>query len=284
MPLDHRIHENINDDLRLRLFFNVIDGTNQQIPVHWHDHLELLFLKKGRLTASIYEATYDLLPGDIMLVNPRDPHFTVMHGDCCYYLLQIASQHLELITPDWNLLHFQEYIPQSDESDSLSQALTAIFNELFRLNESKGNDYRLLFLIQTYQMLHLLSTRCSSLLSAKNRGQVDRDLSRIEQSIHYVRHNFRDPISLQEVSSLLALTPEYFCRLFKKYTGQTFVTYVSQVRMLHFYQDLLQTDESITYLLDKNGITNYKGFMREFKEAYGATPHKLRIMNRSSDK
>lgn len=284
MPLDHRIHENINDDLRLRLFFNVIDGTNQQIPVHWHDHLELLFLKTGRLTASIYEATYDLLPGDIMLVNPRDPHFTVMHGDCCYYLLQIASQHLELITPDWNLLHFQEYIPQSDESDSLSQALTAIFNELFRLNESKGNDYRLLFLIQTYQMLHLLSTRCSSLLSAKNRGQVDRDLSRIEQSIQYVRHNFRDPISLQEVSSLLALTPEYFCRLFKKYTGQTFVTYVSQVRMLHFYQDLLQTDESITYLLDKNGITNYKGFMREFKEAYGATPHKLRIMNRSSDK
>lgn len=284
MPLDHRIHENINDDLRLRLFFNVIDGTNQQIPVHWHDHLELLFLKTGRLTASIYEATYDLLPGDIMLVNPRDPHFTVMHGDCCYYLLQIASQHLELITPDWNLLHFQEYIPQSDESDSLSQALTAIFNELFRLNESKGNDYRLLFLIQTYQMLHLLSTRCSSLLSAKNRGQVDRDLSRIEQSIQYVRHNFRDPISLQEVSSLLALTPEYFCRLFKKYTGQTFVTYVSQVRMLHFYQDLLQTDESITYLLDKNGITNYKGFMREFKEAYGATPHKLRIMNQSSDK
>ena len=284
MPLDHRIHENINDDLRLRLFFNVIDGTNQQIPVHWHDHLELLFLKKGRLTASIYEATYDLLPGDIMLANPRDPHFTVMHGDCCYYLLQIASQHLELITPEWNLLHFQEYIPQSDESDSLSQALTAIFNELFRLNERKENDYRLLFLIQIYQMLHLLSTRCSSLLSAKNRGQVDRDLSRIEQSIQYVRHNFRDPISLQEVSSLLALTPEYFCRLFKKYTGQTFVTYVSQVRMLHFYQDLLQTDESITYLLDKNGITNYKGFMREFKEAYGATPHKLRIMNRSSDK
>lgn len=284
MPLDHRIHENINDDLRLRLFFNVIDGTNQQIPVHWHDHLELLFLKKGRLTASIYEATYDLLPGDIMLANPRDPHFTVMHGDCCYYLLQIASQHLELITPEWNLLHFQEYIPQSDESDSISSALTAIFNELFRLNERKENDYRLLFLIQIYQMLHLLSTRCSSLLSAKNRGQVDRDLSRIEQSIQYVRHNFRDPISLQEVSSLLALTPEYFCRLFKKYTGQTFVTYVSQVRMLHFYQDLFQTDESITYLLDKNGITNYKGFMREFKEAYGATPHKLRNMNRPSDK
>lgn len=44
MPLAHKNHENIHDDLQLHLFFNVIDGTNQQIPVHWHDHLELLFL------------------------------------------------------------------------------------------------------------------------------------------------------------------------------------------------------------------------------------------------
>lgn len=284
MPLAHKNHENIHDDLQLHLFFNVIDGTNQQIPVHWHDHLELLFLKKGRMTASIYEATYELLPGDILLVNPRDPHFTVMSGDCCYYLLQIASQHLELITSDWNLLHFQEYIPKCEESGSLSASLTDIFSRLYELNMNQEHGYRLLFLIQIYQMLYLLSTRCSSLLNAKNRGQVDRDLVRIEQSIQYVRHHFREPISLLEVSSLLALTPEYFCRLFKKYTGQTFITYVSQVRMLHFYQDLFQSDESITYLLDKNGITNYKGFIREFKEAYGATPHKLRSMNRSNDK
>ena len=49
---------------------------------------------------------------------------------------------------------------------------------------------------------------------------------------------------------------------FRKYTGQTFLAYVNQIRMEHFHTDLLETDKNITFLLDKNGITNYKGFLR----------------------
>ena len=78
----------------------------------------------------------------------------------------------------------------------------------------------------------------------------------------------------------LSLTPEYFCRLFKKYTGQTFLTYVNQIRLQYFHSDLLQTDESITYLMNKNGITNYKVFLRSFKEAYGMPPGQLRKKQR----
>ena len=74
--------------------------------------------------------------------------------------------------------------------------------------------------------------------------------------------------------------PEYFCRLFKKYTGQTFLTYVNQIRLQYFHSDLLQTDESITYLMNKNGITNYKVFLRSFKEAYGMPPGQLRKKQR----
>ena len=64
--------------------------------------------------------------------------------------------------------------------------------------------------------------------------------------------------------------------LFRKYTGQTFLAYVNQIRMEHFHTDLLETDKNITFLLDKNGITNYKGFLRKFKEAYGESPKEVR--------
>ena len=46
--------------------------------------------------------------------------------------------------------------------------------------------------------------------------------------------------------------------------------------MEHFHTDLLETDKNITFLLDKNGITNYKGFLRKFKEAYGESPKEVR--------
>lgn len=99
--------------------------------------------------------------------------------------------------------------------------------------------------------------------------------------MQYVRKHYREQLSLNEVAAQLSITPEHFCRLFKKYTGQTFFTYVSQVRLLRFHQELIQTDESITFLLEKNGITNYKQFMRIFKEAYGTTPHRLRMKQKN---
>lgn len=46
--------------------------------------------------------------------------------------------------------------------------------------------------------------------------------------------------------------------------------------MEHFYNDLLETDENITFLLDKNGITNYKGFLLKFKDRYGQSPKAVR--------
>ena len=112
------------------------------------------------------------------------------------------------------------------------------------------------------------------------RHRSRRDFERIEQSMQYVKRNYTNPITLKETADELSLTPEYFCRLFKKYTGQTFLTYVNQIRLQYFHSDLLQTDESITYLMNKNGITNYKVFLRSFKEAYGMPPGQLRKKQR----
>lgn len=45
---------------------------------------------------------------------------------------------------------------------------------------------------------------------------------------------------------------------------------------MHLYEDLKNTDDSITVLMEKNGIRNYKVFMRTFKKLYGDTPQKIR--------
>ena len=95
-------------------------------------------------------------------------------------------------------------------------------------------------------------------------------------SMEFVREHYGERISLADAAGLLSITPEHFCRLFRKYTGQTFLAYVNQIRMEHFHTDLLETDKNITFLLDKNGITNYKGFLRKFKEAYGESPKEVR--------
>ena len=270
-------HETIHDDRLTQLHFSSVEYSNTLIPAHWHQHLEVLYLTEGRMTAYINETSYELLPSDILIVNPQDIHYTHALEGCHYYLLQIPSIHLERISMDWKLLHFSEYLPHQSSPDSLNFQLSGIFQEFMELERKREEGWHLLFLARLYHLLYLLYTKGSSLLSVQAKKRTERDLLRIEQSMQYVRKHYQEQISLNEIAAQLSVTPEYFCRLFKKYTGQTFFTYVSQMRLLRFYQELIQTDESITFLLEKNGITNYKQFMRMFKEAYGTTPHKLRM-------
>lgn len=273
-------HETINDNHLTQFYFSVVDAANFQVPAHWHNHMEILCLTEGSMMAHINESSYTLAPNDILIINPKDIHYTHSHDNCRYYLLQIPSLHLERISLDWRLIHFFEYLPHSAVNGSLNCELTAIFEEFYRIDSKKEKGYQLLCLVLLYRLLHLLYTKNSSILSTQSKSRTERDLLRIEQSMQYVRKNYQKNLSLAEAASLLTVTPEYFCRLFKKYTGQTFFTYIAQIRLMHFYQDLLQTDESITFLMEKNGITNYKQLMHMFKEAYGTTPHKLRMENK----
>lgn len=278
----HWEHEMIHDDNLTQVNFSEIENSNILIPAHWHQHLEILYITEGKMTAYVSESSYELLPSDILIVNPHDIHYTHSLETCNYYLLQIPSAHLERISVDWKLLHFSEYLPYHSSLDSLNYQLNAIFQEFIELNQERKKGWNLLFLTRLYKFLYLLYTKGSSLLSLQNKNRTERDFLRIEQSMQYVRKHYREQISLNEIAKQLSVTPEYFCRLFKKYTGQTFFTYVSQVRLQRFYQELVQTNESITFLLEKNGISNYKQFMRMFKEAYGTTPHKLRVQQKNS--
>ena len=273
-------HEKIRDDHQAKIRFSSYTTQDELIPVHWHNHLEILYIAKGHMTSYVGENTYELTKGDVLIINPQLVHYTHIQELCQYHLLQIPAVHMERLGTEWRRLRFDDYIPFSTEKDSLNQRIAAIFIEMYQLNTDQKNGYHLIILQRLYEFLYLIYTEASTLIGKKTRNRTERDTLRIEQSMEFVRRNYYRPITLAEVANLLSLSPEYFCRLFREHTGQTFFEHISQVRIAHMYQDLLQTDESITFLLEKNGITNYKSFLKDFKKAYGTTPHKLRMQKK----
>lgn len=56
----------------------------------------------------------------------------------------------------------------------------------------------------------------------------------------------------------------------------SFLRYLNEVRVAHVYQDLVNTEEPISYIMEKNGFTNRKLFNRTFRELYGTTPSAVR--------
>ena len=107
-------------------------------------------------------------------------------------------------------------------------------------------------------------------------GKESRQIARLKDVLRYVAENYQEPIALKEAADIASLNQDYFCRMFKKCMGVTFLEYVNQVRINHIHEELLATEDSITDILEHNGFTNYKVFSRMFKAQFGMTPRELR--------
>ena len=141
-------YENVLDDHLGKLHFTFVTTIDQLLPAHWHEHLEILSVTAGRITASINDISYELGRGDVFLVNSNDIHYTYTHEDARYYLLQIPPIHLERISARWEGLKFQEFIPGSEEEDSLNFQLGKFFRRLPYFMRKRKRDIICLFFRQ----------------------------------------------------------------------------------------------------------------------------------------
>lgn len=279
--MNHYSHEIINDDTRLQLHFLLVNSNNNYSPLHWHGHLEIIFIQTGYMTAYISDRKYTLRKNDMLVVGSRELHSTRTWGETNYLLLQIPTDYLSRVLSNVSLIQFQEYFPAITMNTPQRQ-LCGCLLELVKTYTEKEDGYLLHFSSVVYEFLYILYRNYSSRISLQTREKENRNFERMEEIIQYVKTHYKQEISLNEAAQLINVSPEYFCRLFKKHTGQTFLEYVNAVRLIHFHRELFSTDYSITELMARNGITNYKVFIRTFKDTYGTTPGKLRAQAKTN--
>jgi two-component system response regulator YesN len=92
----------------------------------------------------------------------------------------------------------------------------------------------------------------------------------------YIQKNYEKPISLEQVSDAIGLTPSYFSAVFKKETGEGFARYLSRIRVHEAKGLLRETRLPIHDICKRVGYADIKHFTRTFKSEAGITPGEFR--------
>ncbi|MED0657299.1 helix-turn-helix domain-containing protein [Anoxybacillus ayderensis] len=98
----------------------------------------------------------------------------------------------------------------------------------------------------------------------------------IEQVEMFLHENYCYDVTLEEVAKYVHLTPYYFSKLFKKETGQTFIDYLTHLRIEKAKQ--LMRDEGLTVkeACYRVGYKDPNYFSRVFKKVTNMTPTEYR--------
>ncbi len=99
----------------------------------------------------------------------------------------------------------------------------------------------------------------------------------IQSALDYIRLNYHNEISLEEIARQVGLSKYYFSHLFSNEIGENFSSYLSQYRLNRASQLLLENNKAnISEIAYKVGFNDPNYFARAFKEKFDLSPSKYR--------
>lgn len=135
---------------------------------------------------------------------------------------------------------------------------------------TKPIDYDELFSIIDILLEDLYSMEVQE-LNGDNSPKTYHELI-VNRAISYVKNNLDKPNTLQETASEVHLTPHYFGQVFKTVVGNTFVNYLTQIRMEHACALLKNPELKFYEICEKIGYSDPKYFTKVFVKSFGMSP------------
>lgn len=98
----------------------------------------------------------------------------------------------------------------------------------------------------------------------------------IEKSIDYIRRNYKNDITLDEVAKHISLSRVYFCSYFKKVTGDNFINELNRYRIEKAKELLVSSEITISAVAEEVGYKSIPYFYKTFTKFTGQAPTEYR--------
>ena len=254
-------------------------------PWHFHKEYELALVTKSQGTKFIGNSVTSFNDGDLTLIGSNIPHLFRNNEE--YYLnkrqLKAGSIFIHFTAnflgkeffdiPEMKLV--QRLLAKSSLALEIhGRTKNYTIAKLQEMNGQKAPQ-RLLGLLDILIRLsqsNELKPLLSSSFSANNSG----DTERINKVFEFIMKNYTKEIYVQEIASSLNMSVPSFSRYFKHHTRKTFSDYVTELRIGHVCELLMENNYSISEISYKSGFDNLANFYRHFKKITGVIPKEYR--------
>ncbi len=231
-------------------FYISKENKTKGFPLHIHRAFECYGVKSGSVSAVINGVSYKLFAGDAVLVFPYQRH--------------------EYIADDLSDTWFCIFSPDLVSSFNKGRNLTPVSNK-FRFSPPDGQENSLLLKkALCYKICGIFDERAEY---TEERSEKEDLLSRL---LHYISKNFNKECDLKDVASSVGYDYSYISKFFKRMTGQSFKSYVTDLRVGEACRLLRESDRSVSDIAELCGFGTTRSLNRAFLELTGICPRDYR--------
>ncbi|WP_035769294.1 response regulator [Butyrivibrio sp. NC2002] len=146
-----------------------------------------------------------------------------------------------------------------------------------KIFETGEDIYATVSQLDKNELINWLKASCKKLQQIMREKRTDTTKSFVGKAIEYVEDHYADQdLSVDRICMELSVSSAYFSTVFKKETGRTFVTYLTDYRMEKALQLLIEKDEKTYVIAQQVGYADPNYFSYVFKKQFGTSPSKYK--------
>lgn len=253
------------------------------VPVHWHEEMELIVVKKGRGLVTLDRESRLLEAGQAVIVLPGQLHgirqyqqermeyeniifrlemLLPKEGDVCGPKFLEPYRDGKLLYPAWidgSALYYEEMLECIRKMDELS--------------EQRPRGYPLAVKGWLFQFFFLLFSRVEPTLAEEGR---EKSLDKMKRILRRIEVDYGKPLSIKEMAEFSGFSESHFMKFFKNHMGVPFVSYLNDYRLTLAARALAEGQEDVLTVAMDVGFSNVSYFNRLFKKKFRMTPLEYR--------
>ena len=253
------------------------------VPVHWHEEMEFIVVKKGRGLVTLDRESRLLEAGQAVIVLPGQ-----LHGIRQYQQERMEYENiifrLEMLLPkegdvcgpkflepyrDGKLL----YPAWIDGSALYHEEMLECIRKMDELSEQRPRGYPLAVKGWLFQFFFLLFSQVEPTLAEEGR---EKSLDKMKRILRRIEVDYGKPLSIKEMAELSGFSESHFMKFFKNHMGVPFVSYLNDYRLTLAARALAEGQEDVLTVAMDVGFSNVSYFNRLFKKKFRMTPLEYR--------
>jgi AraC-like DNA-binding protein len=251
--------------------------------LHRHQEIQLTWIQQGEGTLVADNNMHSFRSNEIYWLGANQPH--IFKSESSYFQPKSRKKIVALVIffnpygelsaffnlPEIKLL--KNFVHQHQSGFKVPpEHAVEISGKMLKVTSSNGTEQ----LIQFVDLLKQLSSYSDiTPLASGQKTQLvsEHEGIRVGNIYNYIMQHYDKPITLEDAAKQAHMTPQAFCRFFKKHTLHTFVSFLNEVRINEACKKLTDGTydniATVAYTCGFNSITN---FNRVFKTVTCKSP------------
>ena len=254
-----------------------------RVPVHWHEEMELIYIKKGKGVVTVDFKQHTVTGPTIVLILPGQLHSIDQFGDEIIEYENIIFNYNMLISKNPDYADTDFITPLILGKITVPTVFTPVYpyyedvarpiDACDEICKTKPQGYQLFIKSMLFQFFFILDNRCRNLTPPpKNKTAIDK----MRIVLKYVENNYPEKITIADIAEVAGFSESHFMRYFKETMGTSFIDYLKDYRLTMAARLLQSSDNAIIDIASDVGFDNISYFNRSFKAKYGVSPRNYR--------